>query len=74
MRLGVLMGVMLGLSHGLLALFTAYLIGAVVGVFLLATKKATRKTHLPFGPFLAGASLLVLLSGDWLMAFFDITV
>jgi prepilin signal peptidase PulO-like enzyme (type II secretory pathway) len=74
MRLGVLMGVMLGLSQGLFALFIAYLIGAMIGVFLLITKKATRKTRLPLGPFLAGASLLVLLSGDWLMVFFDITV
>jgi prepilin signal peptidase PulO-like enzyme (type II secretory pathway) len=63
-RLGVVMGLMLGLWQGLVALFLAYIIGAVVGVVLLLSKKATRKTQLPFGVFLTLATFIMLFAGD----------
>ncbi len=66
-RLGVLMGVTLGLFQGLFALFLAYVIGALVSVLLLVTKKATRKTQIPFGPFLSGATILILCAGTWII-------
>ncbi|MFI0940738.1 prepilin peptidase [Streptomyces sp. NPDC021020] len=41
----------------------AFLLGAVVGVALLATGRAHRKTPIPFGPFmLAGAAVALLLT------------
>lgn len=70
LRLGALMGVALGVSQGLLALFLAYVIGAGVAIVLLATKKATRKTQIPFGPFLAGATFFILFAGDWIVTTF----
>lgn len=33
-------------------IFFAFLIGAAVGILLLVTKKATRKSAIPFGPFM----------------------
>ena len=33
-------------------MFFAFLIGAVVGILMLITKKATRKSAIPFGPFM----------------------
>jgi prepilin signal peptidase PulO-like enzyme (type II secretory pathway) len=52
-RLGVLMGTMLPIWRELvLALFIAYIVGAVVGVVLLITKRATRTSAIPFGPYL----------------------
>ncbi|KKU33451.1 MAG: Type 4 prepilin-like protein leader peptide-processing enzyme [Candidatus Uhrbacteria bacterium GW2011_GWE2_46_68] len=69
-RLGILMGVTLGLSQGLFALLLAYGTGAFVAVLLLVTKKATRKTQIPFGPFLAGATSIVLFAGTWMMNIF----
>src|SRR3989339_620887 len=42
-RMGALMGLMLGLQQGLVALFLSYLLGALVSLFLLTTGKADRK-------------------------------
>lgn len=67
-RLGGLMGVMLGWPDILLALFIAYIVGAAVALTLLALKLKNRKSAIPFGPFLAGATVLVLLYGDSLFA------
>ncbi|MBI5794356.1 prepilin peptidase [Candidatus Uhrbacteria bacterium] len=63
-RMGALMGFMLGLEQGLVALFIAYLLGAIVGVGLLVSGKANRKTPIPFGTFLATASVVVLFVGE----------
>ncbi|MFA4845114.1 MAG: prepilin peptidase [Patescibacteria group bacterium] len=74
-RMGSLMGFMLGLEQGLVALFIAYLLGAIVGVGLLLSGKANRKTPIPFGTFLATASVIVLFAGDplvsWYLGFFQ---
>ena len=73
-RMGLLMGFMLGLRDGLVALFLAYLIGAMVGLVLIWTKRASRNTQLAFGTFLSATTLLVLFMGewiiDWYLAFF----
>ncbi|SDN31138.1 prepilin peptidase [Actinacidiphila guanduensis] len=41
--------------------FAGFLLGAVVGLALIATRRATRKTALPFGPFMLTGALLALL-------------
>lgn len=73
-RLGVLMGLMLGLPQGLVALFLAYVFGAVVSIILLSIGKAHRKTQLPFGTFLCFASAITLFYGqdllNWYLGFF----
>lgn len=73
-RMGALMGFMLGLEQGLVALFIAYVLGAVIGVVMMASGKATRKTPVPFGSFLAVATLVTLFVGqpliDWYLNLF----
>lgn len=62
--LGLGIGFLVGdLARSLLLLALAYVLGASVAVFLLMTKRATRKSHIPFGPFLAVATVLVLAFG-----------
>jgi prepilin signal peptidase PulO-like enzyme (type II secretory pathway) len=74
MRMGALMGFMLGLEQGLIALFVAYAVGAFVGVLLLITKKGELKTQVPMGTFLALATFILLFAGnaitDWYLAYF----
>jgi leader peptidase (prepilin peptidase)/N-methyltransferase len=48
-----------------LGLFLGFLLGAVVGVVMMAVSKAGRKTALPFGPFLAAGTVLAVFIGDW---------
>lgn len=59
--LGVFIGAALGAWFGLWALGLAYVLGALVAIILLATKKMTLKSAMPFGPFLAVAGWVVLI-------------
>ncbi len=63
-RMGALMGFMLGVEYGLIALFFAYMLGAIVSVGLLVTGKVNRKTPIPFGTFLSVATLMALFAGS----------
>jgi leader peptidase (prepilin peptidase) / N-methyltransferase len=66
-KLSGLLGLYLGwLGVGALVagLFAGYLLAAVTGLALLAARRASRTSLLPFGPFLlAGTLIAVLLSG-----------
>lgn len=66
-KIGVLMGLLLGLSHLFVALCLAFLAGAVVSIILLGFKKKGLKSEIPFGPFLTGATFIALLWGDILL-------
>ncbi len=73
-RMGALMGFMLGLGYGLTALFLAYVMGAIVGAALILAKKGNRKTPIPFGTFLAVATAIVIFVGPemvkWYLSLF----
>ena len=60
-RLGILMGLILGWPAIFLSLFLAYIIGAIIGIGLIVTGKKGWQSQVPFGPFLAGATIVVLL-------------
>jgi prepilin signal peptidase PulO-like enzyme (type II secretory pathway) len=73
LRLGALMGVILGWEKGLLALVLAYLGGAIVSIFLLAKGKVTKKTAIAFGPFLAAGAIIAAIYGNELLGwYFDL--
>lgn len=63
-RVGVLMGLLLGWQHTIFALFVAYIVGGSVATILLATKKMHRKSRLPFGPFLVIGIVCALFFGE----------
>jgi leader peptidase (prepilin peptidase)/N-methyltransferase len=69
-RLGVLMGLMLGLRDGMVALFLAYVIGAAVGIWLLLARKASPKTPIAFGTFLSVGTFVALLWADPIVAWY----
>jgi leader peptidase (prepilin peptidase) / N-methyltransferase len=62
-KMALFMGAVLGPSV-IVGLFAAFLIGSVTGVYLMAVKKRSRKTKIPFGPFLALGAVLALFAGD----------
>jgi leader peptidase (prepilin peptidase)/N-methyltransferase len=68
-KLAFLMGLVLGWPNILVALFLAFISGAIIGLGLIATKKKTMKSQIPFGPFLVGATILVLLYGNYLTTY-----
>lgn len=73
-RMGMLMGFLLGIAYGLVALFLAYIIGAIVGIGLIALKKRKMDSQVPFGTFLTGATIIAMIFGkyilEWYMGFF----
>lgn len=75
-RLSFVLGIALGwLSwrHVYLGLFLGFLLGAVVGVALIAIGVRTRKDHVPFGPFLAAGAVVAILAGGELLRLLGIT-
>jgi leader peptidase (prepilin peptidase) / N-methyltransferase len=63
--LGLVLG-WLGWDAVLLGLFLGFVLQAVVGLALLASRRAGRRTELPFGPaLLVGAFVAALATGDW---------
>ena len=63
---GLIGGVLAYLSWPALAIgaFAGFLLGAVVGVVLIATGKGGRKTQIPFGPFMVAGALLGIFVAD----------
>src|SRR6056297_388910 len=74
-RLGLFMGVALGYWDLLiLAIFLAYFIGSLIGIFLIIFSKKKWDSQVPLGVFLATGTLLALLWGpfliDWYLGLF----
>jgi len=63
-KLGALIGAMLGWPLVILALALAYIIGGAVAVFLLASARKKFGDILPMGTFLTAAAIIVLLWGE----------
>jgi len=62
-KLGILMGLLLGYPLIILALMIAFVTGAICGLILIALKKKTMKSQIPFGPFLIAATFISLFWG-----------
>lgn len=60
-KLMFLIGLVLGYHLGFLAMLFSVWIAALVGIGLMIFGKANRKTALPFGSFLAGISILIII-------------
>ena len=67
---GVLGGMLAYLSWSALQFgaFSGFLLGAIVGVAMMATGRGGRKTALPFGPFMIAGALLAIFFADPLVA------
>jgi leader peptidase (prepilin peptidase) / N-methyltransferase len=73
-----MVGAVLGVRLVLLTFVLASMLGGVVGVILLATRRADLATKVPFGTILAAAALVASLYGEgivaWYLAKFVITL
>jgi leader peptidase (prepilin peptidase)/N-methyltransferase len=66
-KLAGVLGLVLGyLSWWAVAIgaFTGFLLGAVVGVAVMASGRGNRKTALPFGPFLIAGTLIAVFASN----------
>jgi leader peptidase (prepilin peptidase)/N-methyltransferase len=69
-RLAFILGLFLGwldpypYGHVFLGLFLGFALGSVVGLALMALRLRSRKDQIPFGPFLAGGTVLAIFIGS----------
>lgn len=68
-KLALFMGLFLGYPKILIAMYTAFVFGALVGVLLMMMKKINKKTMIPFGPFLIFGTMLAWFWGDFIIKF-----
>jgi len=69
-KLVLFMGLVLGWPKILVALFLAFTIGALVSIGLMVLARKNLKSQIPFGPFLAGATMVALFWGDFLIKWY----
>ena len=69
-KLGALMGLILGLGGLGVALFFAYVVGAICGLILVTLKKKNMKSQLPFGTFLAAATVFSMFWGEKILEWY----
>jgi len=69
-RLGVLMGAILGYPTIIFALGLAYVLGAVVSLFLIAIKKKTMGEETPFGTYLVAATFVAMFWGEQIVTWY----
>jgi len=73
-KMALFMGAVLGVSV-IVGLFAAFLFGSIAGVFMMVALKRSRKSKIPFGPYLAMGSVLALFLGEQIitayMSLFD---
>jgi len=65
-KFAVLIGSFLGVINGLSALWLSIVFGGVFGAIMIAAKKATRKTRIPFGPFMVLGALAMVIFGNYI--------
>lgn len=70
-KLAVLMGLLLGFPGILVALYLAFLTGAILGVILVLLGKKRFGQKIPFGPFLVGGTFISLFWGTALWQIFQ---
>lgn len=58
------LGFLLGWEAGLLALYIAFVVGAVYGLALILTKRKKLKSKVAFGPFIIIGTIIMLFWGD----------
>ncbi len=66
-RLGALMGLILGWPNVMLAIFLAYIIGSVVAIGLLISRKKKWGSMVPMGIFLSTATIIILFWGEFIL-------
>jgi leader peptidase (prepilin peptidase)/N-methyltransferase len=69
-KLAAFVGLITAFPGALFAVLGSFVLGGVVALLLLISGRATRKSHIPFAPFLVVTTLALLLFGDPIVAYY----
>jgi len=70
-KLGGVIGLLVGFPGALLALWLAVVSGGLVAIGLVVLRKLGRKDTMPFGPFLALGAIVALLAGSEITSWYN---
>lgn len=70
LKLALPIGIILGWPDSCLAAMAAFVIGSIIGVLLIAGKKATMKAAVPFGPFIVVGFYVAIFYGEDLLRWY----
>ena len=63
-KMAGMIGLMVGFPNVIVAVFGGIILGGLMAIILLATRKKTRKEGIPFGPYLSLATIITMLWGS----------
>lgn len=63
------MGLLLGWPKGIVAMMGSFILGALVGIFLIVSKILTRRDTVPFVPFMIVSMVIALIWGEQIIRF-----
>ena len=69
-KFGILLGLILPWPQGLVMLFFSFVIGAIIGIILLALKKKKRKEKVPMGTFLVIGTFITIFFGEIVLGWY----
>lgn len=69
-EIALMCGLYLGFASSVVLILSSFIIGGVTGVFLILTKRKTRKDYIPFGPSIAAAALFTMFFGERIISFY----
>ena len=69
-RLGFLMGIILGWPNILFGLFMSYILGAIAGLFLIIKNKRNIKSEVPFGTYLTLGTFIAMFWGEKIVGWY----
>jgi leader peptidase (prepilin peptidase)/N-methyltransferase len=65
--MAAMMGLMVGFPNIIVALFGGIILGGLMAIFLVSSKRKSTKDVIPFGDFLAIGTIITLLWGTQIM-------
>lgn len=68
--LGVIIGLFLGWTNTIIAMFLSFIIGSLISLVLVFLKKKGFKSEVPFSPFLLGGSWIALFWGKEILSWY----
>jgi prepilin signal peptidase PulO-like enzyme (type II secretory pathway) len=69
-KLGLFIGALLGWKVAIFTLFLAFVVGAVIGVVLVAAERKEWKSKVPFGTFMSVSTFVAILWGEEIVGWY----
>lgn len=66
----LLAGIFLGFKLTIVMMFLSFVIGGIIGLLLIVTKRKSSKDYIPFGPFITLGAILTVFFGQQIINFY----